>query len=121
MKIEKTYSCEITEEDYKLLTGYIPENPCIGCYNRQFCCGCPEEQKYKEILKPFEAANLIEIVSDVNNLKSILQKIDDLEQKSIELQKSLIQKGFDLTRLFNNKYLKLLQKSETSEESMKMF
>lgn len=97
--------CEmvITDEDYKLLKGYIPDDPCKKCYNSSVCCGCPRGEKYKEDTQPLKDNGLLEAAKKVKFIRDTELEIKNLEIQIRNTKNELGRLGFDLDKLFEEK------------------
>ena len=93
----------ITDEDYDLLNGYLPDNPCEKCCMCAACCGCSEGRDYNKTMKPIKDNGLLEAAKAVKSVKDSENEISVLKTKIKRNKEQLAELGFDLERLFPKK------------------
>ncbi len=93
----------ITDEDYDLLNGYLPDNPCEKCSMCAACCGCSEGRDYNKTMKPIKDNGLLEAAKAVKSVKDSENEISVLKTKIKRNKEQLAELGFDLERLFPKK------------------
>lgn len=96
MKIVTQY--EFDDEDRRLLSIKLPDNPCGKCYliSSGECCGCPDGDKYAETVKIYKERNIYDLA-----LK--FKRMDDLQKEIVDIQKQInnIKKEIEETGLFD--------------------
>lgn len=107
MKVEHIVT--ITDEDYGLLNGYLPDNPCEKCPMSVACCGCSESREYNKTMKPIKDNGLLEAAKAVKSVKDSENEINVLKTKIKRNKEQLAEFGFDLERLFPKKTTKSME------------
>ena len=93
MKIVKQYVFD--DEDRKLLSIELPDNPCDKC-NVSGCCGCSDERGYSAIIKPYKDRNIYDLALKFKRMKLIEREIERLKK---ELEK--VEQEIDDTGIFS--------------------
>lgn len=96
MKIVKQYVFD--DEDRKLLSIELPDNPCDKCYQgtSSGCCGCPSYTEYLEIIKPYKDRNIYDLALKFKRMKLTEREIERLKK---ELEK--VEQEIDDTGIFS--------------------
>ena len=92
----------ITDEDYNMLRGYIPDNPCNSCGVGMGCCGCDKETNYRQIIKKYKDNNLFEPMICVKHIRDSIDKINKEQSIIMENYSKLASLGFKPDKLFDN-------------------
>ena len=95
MKIVTQY--EFDDEDRRLLSIKLPDNPCVKCsLNGNGCCGCSDGVKYEETVKPYKERNIYDLALKFKKMEELQNKI-----KAINKEINNIKKEIEETGLFN--------------------
>lgn len=80
MTENKVTTYTFTFDDYKLLHSILPDDPCNGCSENNFCCGCPGGDIYSEKTRPYRDNDIYEFALELkianDALKSIFNCLD---------------------------------------------
>lgn len=97
MKIIETKQYVFDEEDRRLLFIEIPDNPCEKCcLKNDGCCGCSENLKYQEIIKPYKDRNIYDLALKFKYIHQLQIEILEKQNKIDEITKEI-----EKTGLFN--------------------
>lgn len=98
MKIIETKQYIFDNEDRRLLSIEIPDNPCDKCYLNTHggCCGCSDNTKYCEIIKPYKDRNILDIALKFKRMHKLQKEVSDM-QKEIDC----IAKEIEETGIYN--------------------
>ena len=93
MKIVEQYVLD--DEDRRLLSIEIPDNPCDKCYQGTSggCCGCPSYTEYLEIIKPYKDRNIYDLALKFKRMKLIDREIERLKEESEKVKKQIKDTG----------------------------
>lgn len=69
----------VTDEDKKLLSRSLPDDPCKGCRDAGSCCGCPKETNYQAMIKPYKDAGILEYAKIIEDIRRMKGEIKILE------------------------------------------
>lgn len=96
MKIVEQYVFD--DEDRRLLSIELPDNPCDKCYQgtSSGCCGCPSYTEYLEIIKPYKDRNIYDLALKFKRMKLTEREIERLKK---ELEK--VEQEIDDTGIFS--------------------
>lgn len=65
-----------SEEDKKLLSQPLPQNPCDYCLTKRWsCCGCDKQRSYDEKIKPYKDSGIFEYKMIIDEIKEKKLKI----------------------------------------------
>lgn len=78
-----------TEEDKKLLSTPLPDDPCKKCGDRYGCCGCIDGTKYNEAKKPYIDNNIFAIAMKLKERSNLQKEKDEIEKKIAEIENEL--------------------------------
>ena len=93
MKIIQKY--EFDDEDRRLLSIEIPDNPCSEC-NVSGCCGCSDECEYNETIKSYKERNIYDLALKFKRMHKLQKEVSDM-QKEIDC----IAKEIEETGIYN--------------------
>ena len=97
MKIIKTEQYIFDDEDRRLLSIELPDDPCDKCYlNSNGCCGCPDGDKYAETIKPYKERNIYDLALKFKRMEELQNEI-----KAINKEINDIKKEIEATGLFD--------------------
>lgn len=93
MKIVEQYVFD--DEDRRLLSIEIPDNPCDKCYQGTSggCCGCPSYTEYLEIIKPYKDRNIYDLALKFKRMKLIDREIERLKEELEKVKKEIKDTG----------------------------
>lgn len=97
MKIIKTEQYIFDDEDRRLLSIELPDDPCDKCYlNSNGCCGCSDGTQYAEAVKPYKDRNIY-------GLALKFKRMHNLQKEIINMQKEIdnIAKEIEETEIFD--------------------
>lgn len=75
MTENKVTTYTFTYDDYKLLHSILPTSPCKDCFEFQSCCGCPNGNKYCEIIKSYRNNGIFEIATALKTADDSLKDL----------------------------------------------
>ena len=86
---------EFDDEDRRLLSIDLPDNPCDKCYQgtNGGCCGCPSYTKYLEIIKPYKERNIFDLALKFKKIKLIKKEIERLKKELENVEKEIEDTG----------------------------
>lgn len=90
MKIVEQYVFD--DEDRRLLSIEIPDNPCDKCHVPG-CCGCSDERGYSAIIKPYKDKNIYDLALKFKRMKLIQREIDKLQKEMEKIEKEIEDTG----------------------------
>lgn len=94
MKIIKTEQYIFDDEDRRLLSIEIPDDPCDKCYlNSNGCCGCPDGTKYVEATKPYKERNIYNLALKIKRMHKLQKEISDMQKEIDEIAKEIEDTG----------------------------
>lgn len=93
MKIVEQYVFD--DEDRRLLSIEIPDNPCDKCYQgtSSGCYGCPSYTEYLEIIKPYKDRNIYNLALKFKRMKLIDREIERLKEELEKVKKEIKDTG----------------------------
>lgn len=102
MKIETKTIVVFEDGDYNLIFSELPNNPCIGCQssNDGSCCGCPDNTKYLEKIKPLKEANVFELAIKTNKYYHLNQEIEKLKKEMDNIAEEFSGLGLNINYIF---------------------
>lgn len=89
MKIEQNII--FTEEDFKLLSNVLPNDPCKKCDARirGYCCGCQQGTDYNKVVKPYKENNIYEIALEIKEYYDLQKIINHSRDKQMDILDNL--------------------------------
>lgn len=90
MKIVKQYVFD--DEDRRLLSIELPDNPCDKC-SVPGCCGCSDERGYSAIIKPYKDRNIYDLALKFKRMKLIDREIERLKEELEKVKKEIKDTG----------------------------
>lgn len=88
---------EFDDEDRRLLSIKLPDNPCVKCYlNGNGCCGCSDGVEYEETVKPYKERNIYDLALKFKKMEELQNEI-----KAINKEINDIKKEIEATGLFD--------------------
>lgn len=89
MKIEQNII--FTDDDFKLLSRVLPNNPCTKCDARirGYCCGCQQGTDYNKVVKPYKDNNVYEIALQIKEYYDLQKAINNFIDKQDDILDSL--------------------------------
>ena len=102
MKIETKNIAIFEDGDYELIFSELPNNPCVNCYRSGdgSCCGCPDNNKYLEKIKPLKDANVFELTTKANEYYHLHQKIEKLKVEMNNIAEEFSKLGLNNDYIF---------------------
>ena len=92
MKIVTQY--EFDDEDRRLLSIILPDDPCVKCYlNGNGCCGCSDGVKYEEIVKPYKERNIYDLALKFKRMDNLKKEIVNMQEEINKLAKEIEETG----------------------------
>lgn len=67
--------------------GKIPDSPCAKCDMGMACCGCPADTAYREDMKPYKEAGIMNIAIQLKRAYNLQKKSDELGAKAFAIRK----------------------------------
>lgn len=91
MKIEQNII--FTDDDFKLLSRVLPNNPCTKCDARirGYCCGCQQGADYDKIVKPYKDNNIYEIALSIKEYYDLNKSIEEMRERQANILKDIPQ------------------------------
>lgn len=102
MKIETKTIVVFEDGDYDLIFSELPNNPCISCYHSKdgSCCGCPDNTKYLEKIKPLKDANVFELATKTNKYYHLNREIEKLKKEMDNIAEEFSELGLNINYIF---------------------
>ena len=93
MKIVEQYVFD--DEDRRLLSIEIPDNPCDKCYQgtSSGCCGCHSYTEYLEIIKPYRDKNILDLALKFKRMHYLQRKVTDIKTEICKIEKEIEDTG----------------------------
>ena len=92
MKIVTQY--EFDDEDRRLLSIKLPDNPCDKCsLNSGGWCGCSDGVKYEETVKPYKERNIYDLALKFKRMDNLKKEIVNMQEKINKLAKEIEETG----------------------------
>lgn len=87
--------CVFDDEDRRLLSIELPDDPCNNCYLAKTggCCGCNDNTKYHEIIKPYKNKNILDFALKIKKLHELQNDIENIEGIIKQIAKELEEVG----------------------------
>ena len=102
----------LEDGDKELIFSKLPNCPCDKCdLRRGGCCGCPDGEKYEDVLRVYKKHNVLELAQKSN---SYYNKYKEVEKLTLEMKK--LEKEFEDIHL-NIKYI--IETMEGSKDEKK--
>ena len=98
MKIIETKQYIFDNEDRRLLSIEIPDNPCDKCSLMKIggCCGCSDKCEYNETIKSYKERNIYDLALKFKRMHKLQKEVSDM-QKEIDC----IAKEIEETGIYN--------------------
>lgn len=95
MKVIVTKQYEFDDEDRRLLSIELPDNPCNKCPTGTSagCCGCPDYTKYIEIIKHYRERNIYDLALKINHMHKLQKDIENIQKEIDSLAKEIEETG----------------------------
>lgn len=95
MKIIETKQYIFDDEDRRLLSIELPDNPCDNCHLVKIggCCGCPDNTKYCEIIKPYKERNILDLALKIKRMCDLQRKVTDIKTEICKIEKEIEETG----------------------------
>lgn len=94
MKIIKTEQYIFDDEDRRLLSIEIPDDPCDNCsLKNNGCCGCPDGTKYVETTKPYKERNIYDLALKIKRMHKLQKEISDMQKEIDNIAKEIEDTG----------------------------
>ena len=88
---------EFDDEDRRLLSIKLPDNPCVKCsLNNTRCYGCPNSDKYAETVELYKKRNIYDLALKFKKMEELQNEI-----KAINKEINDIKKEIEATGLFD--------------------
>lgn len=83
MKIIETRKYVFDDEDRRLLSIDIPDNPCENCSLMKIggCCGCPDNIEYTKIILPYKERNIFELALKIKRMNKLQKEISNMQKE----------------------------------------
>ena len=92
MKVVTQY--EFDDEDRRLLSIKLPDNPCDKCYlNGGGCCGCSDGVKYEEAVKPYKDRNIYGLALKFKRMHNLQKEIKAMNEEIGKIAKEIEETG----------------------------
>ena len=85
--------CVFDDEDRRLLSIEIPDNPCHKCSDSDECCGCPDDRKYHEAIQIYKERNIYDLALKFKRIKILQREIDKLQNEIEKIEKEINDTG----------------------------
>ena len=94
MKIIKTEQYIFDDEDRRLLSIEIPDDPCDKCYlNSNGCCGCSDGTQYAETTKLYKERNIYDLALKIKRMHKLQKEISDMQKEIDNIVKEIENTG----------------------------
>lgn len=70
----KETNIKLTEGDIQLLNMPLPKSPCHDCTDAAECCGCQHQTRYRERVRPYGEAGIIEYMTALTEISDEAEK-----------------------------------------------
>lgn len=82
------------DEDRRLLSIEIPDNPCHKCYLKaNGCCGCSDGDKYNKAIKPYKERNILDLAFKFKRMHKLQDEIEEIKKEIDEIAKEIEDTG----------------------------
>lgn len=106
--MQKNVTYILDPEDIELIKR-LANNPCASCSNdTSWCCGCPKEKKYREMVKNIpeeQRETILELADAYREYIATTENINKLKENINKLKKKLekIESEYSINKLVNFK------------------
>ena len=93
MKIIQQYVFD--DEDRRLLSIELPDNPCINCPDSSVgeCCRCSNDLKYNEAIQIYKERNIYDLALKFKRIKKLQREIDKIQKEIEKIEKEIEDTG----------------------------
>ena len=93
MKIVEQYVFD--DEDRRLLSIDIPDNPCENCSLKKIggCCGCTDNIEYTKAILPYKERNIFELALKFKRMHKLQKDIVDIQKEIDGIAKEIEETG----------------------------
>ena len=85
---------EFDNEDRRLLSIILPDDPCVKCYlNGNGCCGCSDGTQYAEAVKPYKERNIYDLALKIKCMHKLQKEISDMQKEIDNIVKEIEDTG----------------------------
>lgn len=87
--------CVFDDEDRRLLSIELPDNPCNNCSvdNVGECFGCPDDFKYNEAIRIYKERNIYDLALKFKKIKKLQREIDKIQKEIEKIKKEIDDTG----------------------------
>lgn len=95
MKIIETRQYVFDDEDRRLLSVDIPDNPCENCSLMKIggCCGCPDNIEYTKAILPYKERNIFELALKIKRMHNLQKDIVNIQKEIDNIAKEIKDTG----------------------------
>lgn len=87
--------CVFDDEDRRLLSIELPDNPCHNCPDGSVgeCCGCSDDRKYNEAIRIYKERNIYDLALKFKRIKRLQREIDKIQNEIEKIEKEINDTG----------------------------
>ena len=86
---------EFDDEDRRLLSIDLPDNPCSKCSLNinGGCCGCSKGNKYSETTRPYKEKNIYDLALKIKRMHNLQKDIVNIQKEIDNIAKEIKDTG----------------------------